>query len=135
MSTLTIAFMAERSSAARPHWRLPRRKAIASLATVLLYLVARRRLPETHGFALGRFEPLVVLVALLWLALEISIFRGSSFGTPWEYVAVMMGMGLIYFLYMLATCRRLVMPNIGTYETGVEGSVADGNPGATPRRQ
>lgn len=109
--------------------------AIIYLVTVLLYVFARRRLPGTHGFALGRFEPLVVLVALVWLAFEISIFRDSSFATPWEYVAVMMGIGLIYFLYMLATRRRLAMPGTGTYDTGVEGSAGDRNPVATPTRQ
>jgi amino acid transporter len=84
--------------------------AVIYLVTVLLYVWARRRLPETHGFSLGRLEPLVLGISLVWLAFEVSIFRDNSFTTPWLYVAVMLGIGLVYFAYMLFTRRRLAMP-------------------------
>jgi len=90
--------------------------AVIYLVTVLLYVAARRRLPRTHGYSLGAAEIPVIVVALVWLAFEMSIFRDSSFATPWLYVAVMMAIGLIYFAYMLLTHRPLTMPGDGPRE-------------------
>jgi amino acid transporter len=75
--------------------------AIIYLATVILYIYARRKLPETHGFSLGAFEWPIIILALVWLLFELSIFRDSSFGPPWIYSLVMFGLGLIYFVWML----------------------------------
>jgi len=75
--------------------------AIIYLATVILYIFARRKLPETHGFSLGAFEWPIIILALIWLLFELSIFRDVSFTTPWIYSLVMFGLGLIYFIWML----------------------------------
>ena len=52
----------------------------------------------------------MIIVSLVWLVFELSIFRDASFKDPWIYVAIMMGIGLIYFVYMLATQRSFAMP-------------------------
>ncbi len=77
--------------------------AIIYLATVILYIYARRKLPETQGFKLGAYEWPVIILALVWLLFELSIFRDSAFGPPWVYSLVMFGLGLIYFAWMLVT--------------------------------
>ena len=82
--------------------------AIIYLATVVLYIYARRKLPETQGFKLGAFEWPVIILALVWLLFELSIFRDSSFGPPWVYSLVMFGLGLIYFVWMLITRPRVL---------------------------
>ena len=43
----------------------------------------------------------MLILALLWLLFELSIFRDASFVTPWTYTLVMIGIGLLYFIYML----------------------------------
>jgi amino acid transporter len=75
--------------------------AIIYLATVVLYLTARRRLPASKGFSLGSWEWPVIILSLLWLLWELSIFRDKSFGAPWLYVVIMMAIGLVYFAYLL----------------------------------
>src|SRR5947209_18526249 len=45
--------------------------AIIYLATVILYIFARRKLPETHGFSLGAFEWPIIILALVWLLFEL----------------------------------------------------------------
>ncbi|GAC1631646.1 MAG: amino acid permease [Ktedonobacteraceae bacterium] len=75
--------------------------AIIYLATVILYISTRHKLSRTQGFSLGAFEWPVVLLALIWLLFELSIFRDASFVTPWTYIAIMVGIGLLYFIYML----------------------------------
>jgi len=84
--------------------------AIIYLITVILYVIARRKLPAEKGFNLGAWEWPVIIVSLVWLVFELSIFRDSSFKDPWIYVAVMMGIGLIYFVYLLAARRSFAMP-------------------------
>jgi amino acid transporter len=75
--------------------------AIIYLATVLLYVSARRRLPETRGFRLGSWEVPAIALSLIWLVWELSIFRDASFKLPWLYIAVMVAIGLVYFAYLL----------------------------------
>lgn len=82
--------------------------AIIYLATVILYIYARRKLPQTQGFRLGAFEWPAIILALVWLLFELSIFRDSSFGPPWVYSLVMFGLGLIYFVWMLVTRPRVL---------------------------
>lgn len=82
--------------------------AIIYLATVTLYIYARRKLPETHGFKLGAYEWPVIILAVVWLLFELSIFRDSSFGPPWIYSLVMFGLGLIYFIWMLVTRPKVL---------------------------
>jgi amino acid transporter len=75
--------------------------AIIYLSTVILYTSTRNKLPQTQGFSLGVFEWPVVILALVWLIFEISIFRDASFAIPWLYIAIMFGLGLLYFIWML----------------------------------
>ena len=75
--------------------------AIIYLFTVLLYTFTRRRLPPTRGFSLGAFEWPVIIFALVWLIFELAIFRDAQFATPWIYTLVMVGLGLIYFVFLL----------------------------------
>jgi len=82
--------------------------AIIYLATVILYIYARRKLPETRGFKLGAYEWPVIILSVVWLLFELSIFRDSSFGPPWIYSLVMFGLGLIYFVWMLVTRPRVL---------------------------
>ncbi|HET7388171.1 MAG TPA: amino acid permease [Nocardioidaceae bacterium] len=84
------------------------------LVTVILYVVTRSRLPESRGFSLGRWEPAVITVALVWLLFELSIFRDASFHKPWLYVVVMIAIGLVYLVWMLARGRSLEMPKADT---------------------
>ncbi len=82
--------------------------AIIYLATVILYIYARRKLPETRGFKLGAYEWPVIILSVVWLLFELSIFRDSSFGPPWIYSLVMFGLGLIYFVWMLVTRPKVL---------------------------
>lgn len=85
--------------------------ALIYLATVILYIATRRRLPKEKVFHLGAWEGPVLIIAVVWLLYELSIFRDSSFAGPWIYTLVMMGIGLVYFLFMLASGRSLDMPH------------------------
>ncbi len=87
--------------------------------TVFLYVVKRRQLPAHRGFDLGRWESLILAVALIWLIFELSIFRDASFATPWLYVVVMTAIGLLYYGWMLATHHSLDMPTAETLEQAV----------------
>ncbi len=76
--------------------------AIIYLATVVLYIYARRKLPETHGFSLGVFEWPIIILSIIWLLFELAIFRDATlFAAPWIYSLVMFGIGLIYFVWLL----------------------------------
>jgi len=75
---------------------------IIYLATVILYIATRHKLPPARGFDLGRFEWPVVVLAALWLLFELSIFRDAQFGEPWKYAVGMFVIGLVYFAWMLA---------------------------------
>ena len=85
--------------------------AIIYAATVVLYVVKRRSLPRERGFHLGAWEPLVIGVAIVWLAFELSIFRDGSFTTPWEYSVIMVVIGLVYYGWMRVTGHSLEMPS------------------------
>lgn len=75
--------------------------AIIYLATVILYIVARHKLPAMRGFSLGVFEWPIIVLALVWLLFELAIFRDASFVAPWLYSLIMFGIGLIYFVWLL----------------------------------
>ncbi|GCE15852.1 amino acid permease [Tengunoibacter tsumagoiensis] len=75
--------------------------AIIYLATVIMYIVAKKKLPASKGFHLGAFEWPVIILALVWLVFELSIFRDASFAKPWLYTVIMFAIGLIYFVYLL----------------------------------
>ncbi len=93
--------------------------AIIYLATVVLYIYARRKLPETHGFSLGIWEWPIIILALVWLLFELSIFRDAQFAAPWVYSLIMFGIGLIYFFWMLFTRPKVLqtIPPEGEPET------------------
>src|SRR6266404_7042200 len=82
--------------------------AIIYLATVILYIYARRKLPEARGFSLGAWEWPIIVLSVIWLLFELSIFRDSSFAAPWVYSLVMFGIGLIYFVWMLVTRPKVL---------------------------
>lgn len=82
--------------------------AIIYLATVILYVATKNKLPKGEGFNLGAFEWPVIILALVWLVFELSIFRDASFVTPWTYVIIMFAIGLIYFVYMLVTRAQVL---------------------------
>ena len=84
--------------------------AIIYFVTVVLYVATRNKLPAKRGFSLGAWEWPVVVVALVWLVFELLIFRDASFKLPWEYIGVMVGIGLVYFVYMLAARKHLGLP-------------------------
>jgi amino acid transporter len=93
--------------------------AIIYLATVVLYISTRRKLPETHGFTLGVWEWPIIVLSVVWLVFELSIFRDPQFRAPWVYSLVMFGIGLIYFVWMLITRPKVLqtVPPEGEPET------------------
>ena len=93
--------------------------AIIYLATVVLYIYARRKLPETHGFKLGVWEWPIIVLSVIWLVFELSIFRDPQFRAPWVYSLAMFGIGLIYFFWMLVTRPKVLqtVPPEGEPET------------------
>jgi amino acid transporter len=101
------------------------------LATVILYISTRHRLPAERGFSLGRWEWPVIILALVWLLFELSIFRDDSFHQPWLYLVVMVAIGLVYLAWMLIRRRSLAMP---TADTNLEHAVDEAT-GAAPGNQ
>src|SRR5215467_4744958 len=82
--------------------------AIIYLATVILYIYARRKLPEAHGFSLGAWEWPIIILSVIWLLFELSIFRDAQFAAPWVYSLVMFAIGLIYFFWMLISRPKVL---------------------------
>jgi amino acid transporter len=97
--------------------------AILYLATVILFAVKRRHLPASQGFDLKRWETPVMVLSLVWLLFEMSIFRDSSFKDPWIYIGVMAAIGLVYLGYLLVRHgrRRLDMPAMDSIDAEVAG--------------
>lgn len=95
--------------------------AVLYLVTVLLFAVKRRHLPRSYGFDLRRWETPVLVLALVFLLFELSIFRDSSFKQPWIYIAVMTVIGLVYLGYLLIRYGRrgLVMPDMRAIDAQV----------------
>lgn len=88
--------------------------AIIYAGTVLMYILKRRSLPPSAGFTLGRWEIPILVVASVWLAYELLIFRDVSFAQPRLYVLVMAAIGLVYLAYLLVRrgVRGLTMPDM-----------------------
>jgi amino acid transporter len=104
------------------------------LATVILYACTRHKFPRReHGFHLGPFEWPVVVLALVWLVFELSIFRDATFTTPWLYILLMFGIGLLYFLFMFVT-RRDVLKSL-PLEIEREGEVSATQPDGQSNRR
>ena len=89
--------------------------AVIYASTVLLYIVKRKNLPPSQGFTLGRWEIPVLVLASIWLVFELLIFRDSSFASAWLYVAIMVGIGAIYLVYLLISRggpKGIAMPDM-----------------------
>ncbi|QIZ38143.1 amino acid permease [Saccharopolyspora sp. ASAGF58] len=88
--------------------------ALIYAATVVLYVAKRRSLPPSKGFELGRLEIPVLVLAVVWLAYELLIFRDASFAEPWLYVLVMFAIGALYLIYLLVRhgAKSLTMPDL-----------------------
>ncbi|WP_019644249.1 APC family permease [Novispirillum itersonii] len=89
--------------------------AIIYAVTVLMYAVKRHDLPPSRGFTLGAWEVPVLVLALIWLVFELSLFRDASFAKPWAYVAVMFAIGAVYLIYLLVSRggpQALKMPDL-----------------------
>jgi Na+/proline symporter len=92
-------------------------------ATVLLYIVKRKNLPESKGFNLGKWEVPVIVLASLWLIFELSIFRDTSFASAWLYVGIMVGVGALYLVYLLVTRKGasgLAMPTMTSIDAELD---------------
>jgi amino acid transporter len=100
--------------------------AVIYLAVVVLYVVRRRRLPDTTGFRLGRWETPVLVLALVWLLFELSIFLDASFRDPWLYIGVMTVIGLAYLGWLLARrgVHGLAMPDMSSVDAAVTAGAA-----------
>jgi amino acid transporter len=96
--------------------------AIIYAITVGLYIAKRRTLPPSAGFNLGRWEIPVIVIAVVWLVFELSLFRDASFRDPWIYLAVMVAIGAVYLGYLLATRGRdgLRMPDMRSIDAEIE---------------
>jgi amino acid transporter len=103
--------------------------AIMYASTTLLYVFKRNQLPHSDKFNLGKWEVPLIVIAVVWLAFELSLFRDSSFVDAWKYVVVMLAIGAVYFAYLLVTrgTRGLSMPEMHSidaeldHEAGIEG--------------
>ncbi len=103
--------------------------AIIYLATVILYISTRHRLPQARGFSLGAFEWPIVILALVWLLFELSIFRDASFKEPWLYTLAMFAIGLVYFVYMLIAKSHVL--KIPPREDNMTEPTSEGQPDIT----
>ena len=82
--------------------------AVLYLATVILYVFTRNKLPGTQAFKLGAFEWPIIILSLIWLVFELAIFRDAQFVTPWLYSVVLFAIGLIYFVWMLVSPAKVL---------------------------
>lgn len=96
--------------------------AVMYASTVVLYLIKRKSLPASDKFDLGAWEIPVLVVAVVWLAFELALFRDSSFAEAWAYVIVMWFIGACYLGYLLATRGRhgLTMPGMESIDAELE---------------
>lgn len=83
-------------------------------ATVMMYIVKRKELPESRGFKLGRWETPIIYLAVIWLAFELLLFRDEQFSGAWRYIALMCAIGGAYLTYLLLTrgSQGLTMPDM-----------------------
>lgn len=96
--------------------------AIIYAITVALYIATRKRLPASKGFSLGRWEIPILVVAVVWLVFELSLFRDASFKDPWLYAAIMVAIGAVYLGYLLVTRGRhgLKMPEMASIDAELD---------------
>jgi amino acid transporter len=96
--------------------------AVIYLATVLLFVIRRSRLPETGKFNLGAWEKPIVTVALVWLVFELAIFRDASFKNAWLYILAMVVVGGVYLagLYLRRGRDGLAMPEMRSIDAELD---------------
>ena len=75
--------------------------AVMYASTVVLYLIKRKSLPANGKFDLGAWEIPILVVAIVWLAFELALFRDAAFKEAWLYVIVMVAVGAAYLAYLL----------------------------------
>jgi hypothetical protein len=88
--------------------------AVMYASTVVLYLIKRKSLPANGKFDLGAWEIPVLVVAIVWLAFELALFRDAAFKEAWLYVLVMVAVGAAYLAYLLIRrgTQALSMPDM-----------------------
>ncbi len=96
--------------------------AVIYAATVALFILKRRSLPENGKFELGVWEKPIVVVAVVWLVFELALFRDSSFANAWLYVLVMLVIGAAYLGALLFRRGRggLEMPSMDSIDAELE---------------
>ncbi|MEW2486331.1 amino acid permease [Streptomyces sp. NPDC048411] len=96
--------------------------ALIYAGTVAMYAAKRRSLPASQGFSLGRWEIPVLVVAGVWLAYELLIFRDASFRAPWIYVLVLFAIGAVYFTGLIIRRGRdgLTMPDMADVDRALD---------------
>ena len=75
--------------------------ALIYAATVALYIAERNSLPPSQGFSRGRWETPVIVLAVIWLIFELTLFRDASFAASWLYIVVMVAIGGVYLVALL----------------------------------
>lgn len=102
--------------------------ALIYAGTVAMYVAKRRSLPASQGFSLGRWEIPVLVVATVWLAYELLIFRDASFRAPWTYVLVLFAIGAVYFAGLLTRRGRggLTMPDMADVDRALDAADTTG---------
>ena len=100
--------------------------ALIYAGTVGMYLFKRRSLPSAPEGALKIprwLEVLAAVIATAWLIFELSIFRDASFAAPWTYVAIMLGVGAVYLVFLLVTRggpKGMTMPDLTSIDATFE---------------
>ncbi len=101
--------------------------AVMYASTVTLYIVKRTSLPPSTKFNLGAWEMPLIVVAVVWLVFELSLFRDSSFADAWKYVLVMMAVGALYLIYLLSSkgVHGLSMPDMHSIDAELDNAELD----------
>lgn len=96
--------------------------AIIYAATVVLYVIKRKELPANGKFDAGVWEFPVLIVSVVWLAFELSLFRDASFKEAWLYVLVMVAVGALYLIGLLVRRGRgaLTMPDMHNIDAALD---------------
>lgn len=100
--------------------------ALIYLATVILYVATRHKLPRDipGRFSLGRWEWPVVVLSLAWLTLELIVLIGpSEFWTPVKIVGILLGAGVVMFAGFLLFGRDALRREVGAATVHVEAEV------------
>lgn len=102
--------------------------AIMYTSTVVLYIIKRRSLPPSDKFNLGRWEMPVIVISVVWLVFELSLFRDTSFKDAWLYVLVMWLIGAVYLVALLSRkgLHGLAMPTMASIDAELDTVAGEG---------